>query len=177
MPPTRLRAFVLLASLVASLPLLTACGNRYRSSDQPGRQLKFGVEMAQRGLWSEALFRFHQAVRVDPNNPRVQYNLGVAYEAAGEYDKALDHYRNALKLDPNNKDLRANYSRFVEFYQGFKTGNKSAGAASPAPANRPAPPAPPPTRAPAGTPEPRTPGPSATPSPPPMDVPPPPPPL
>ena len=126
MPPTRLRAFVLLASLVASLPLLTACGNRYRSSDQPGRQLKFGVEMAQRGLWSEALFRFHQAVRVDPNNPRVQYNLGVAYEAAGEYDKALDHYRNALKLDPNNKDLRANYSRFVEFYQGYK-GDKTKG--------------------------------------------------
>jgi tetratricopeptide (TPR) repeat protein len=47
-------------------------------------------------------------------------NLGVAYEATGDYDKALSFYQQALKIEPNNRELRANYGRFVEFYQAYK---------------------------------------------------------
>jgi tetratricopeptide (TPR) repeat protein len=100
--------------------VLAACGSRYGRSDKPSSQLAFGVEMARRGLWSEALFRFHQAEGLDPRNPRVLNNLGVAYEATGEYDKALGYYKQALQIDPNNRELRANYGRFVEFYQAFQ---------------------------------------------------------
>lgn len=100
--------------------LLTACGSRYGKPAAPTSQLAFGVDMAQRGLWSEALFRFHQAAQMDPQNARVLNNLGVAYEATGEYDKALSYYQQALKLEPNNRELRANYGRFVEFYQAYK---------------------------------------------------------
>ncbi len=82
--------------------------------------------MAKRSLWSEALFRFHQAERVDANNPRVLNNLAVAYEAVGDYQKALEYYQTALKQSPNDRDLRANYSRFVEFYQGFKPDEQKA---------------------------------------------------
>ena len=83
--------------------------------------------MARRGLWNEALFRFEAAERLDPNNPRIQSDLGVAYEAAGQFDKALSYYQKALKLDPNDKGIRTNYSRFVEFYQGFKGEKKAKG--------------------------------------------------
>ena len=100
--------------------VLTACGSRYGRPDQPAAQLAFGVDMARRGLWSEALFRFHQAETLDPRNPRVLNNLGVAYEATGDYDKALGYYKQALQVDPNNREVRANYGRFVEFYQSFK---------------------------------------------------------
>ncbi|HEX3127183.1 MAG TPA: tetratricopeptide repeat protein [Thermoanaerobaculia bacterium] len=100
--------------------VLAACGSRYGRSDKPSSQLAFGVDMARRGLWSEALFRFHQAESLDPRNPRVLNNLGVAYEATGEYDKALGYYKQALQIDPNNRELRANYGRFVEFYQAFQ---------------------------------------------------------
>lgn len=116
--PFRLRAAIL---TLAILPLLlTACGGGYGRPEQPGSQLAFGVDMARRGLWSEALFRFHQAERLDPNNPRVYNNLAVAYEATGDFDKALEYYQRALRAAPDNRELRANYTRFVEFYQGFK---------------------------------------------------------
>lgn len=111
----RAATFSLLLTVV-----LAACGSRYGRPDQPSSQLAFGVDMARRGLWSEALFRFHQAERLDPRNPRILNNLGVAYEATGEYDKALGYYKQALQVDPNNRELRANYGRFVEFYQAFQ---------------------------------------------------------
>ncbi|MEM1247592.1 MAG: tetratricopeptide repeat protein [Acidobacteriota bacterium] len=83
-------------------------------------QLEFGVEMAQRGLWSEALFRFKRVERVAPENSSVVNNLAVAHEALGLFEEALIYYRRAIELDPNNRALKRNYSRFVEFYQGFK---------------------------------------------------------
>jgi len=162
-PWTRLRAAALPA---LALPLLlavsTACGHHYGHPEQPASQLAFGVSMAQHGLWGEALFRFHQAERLDPNNPRIQNNLGVAYEAAGDYDRALDHYKQGLKLDPNSKELRTNYAHFVEFYQGFKSNEKAA--AKPA-EHKPPEKTPPPAGAPLGTPEPRTPQPPPPPPP------------
>ena len=84
------------------------------------QQLAFGVEMAQRGLWSEALFRFKQANRMEPGNPRVLNNLAVAHESLGLFDQALEYYRAALEAQPENRVVRRNYARFVEFYQSFK---------------------------------------------------------
>ena len=139
----RLRA----ACLWMSIPLLAvSCGGGFGKPTQPASQLAFGVDMARRGLWEEALFRFHQAEQLDPNNPRVQNNLGVAYEAAGDYDKALEHYQKALKLDPGNRELKANYARFVEFYQSFtRPDEKTAtGTSNPGPPEQPPAASPPP---------------------------------
>lgn len=86
----------------------------------PQEQLDFGVQMARRGLWSEALFRFRQAERYSPDNPRIANNIAVAYEALGEFDQALEQYQQALRADPANAELKRNYSRFVEFYRNFK---------------------------------------------------------
>lgn len=83
-------------------------------------QIKFGVRMAKRGLWSEALFRFRQAERFDPGNPQILNNIAVSYEALGQFDRALEAYQEAIRADRTNKDLRKNYSRFVEFYRAFR---------------------------------------------------------
>lgn len=111
---------VCVAPVLAAVLLLSAGCGGYSQSQSAGSQLAFGVDMARRGLWNEALFRFHQAERLDPNNSRVQNNLGVAYEAAGEFDKALEHYRKALQLSPESREMKANYARFVEFYQSYR---------------------------------------------------------
>jgi Tfp pilus assembly protein PilF len=144
------------AVFVFAAALVAACSG-YGRSDPSATQLAFGVDMARRGLWDEALFRFQEAEKLDPQNAHIQSNLGVAYEASGQFDKALERYKRALDLAPSDKDIRTNYARFVEFYQAFKGekapktdgGSTPGGPASPgAPAGggaRPAPPPPPST--------------------------------
>ena len=92
------------------------------AGEGPGldKEISFGVKMAKRGLWSEALFRFKRAAEQRPNDAKVLNNLAVAYEAVGQYDNALLAYKEALKADPTNRELKRNYSRFIEFYQAFK---------------------------------------------------------
>lgn len=114
----RIRSAIFLLLLAFVLP--AAADAARRPGDDPEAQLKFGVDMAKRGLWSEALFRFRQAEELDPNNFRVWNNLAVAYEANGMFDEALDAYQTALRMEPGNRELRRNYSRFVEFYQSFR---------------------------------------------------------
>ncbi len=162
---------------VAALLLLVAACSGYGKPDQASSQLAFGVDMAKHGLWKEALFRFQEAEKIDPQNPRVQSNLGVAAEAAGQFDKALGYYQKALRLAPNDKGIRTNYTRFVEFYQGFKgqRDTKKGSLTVPAP-SKPAAPATPGAAAPPPTPaKPATPPPAAPPKPStPEDTPPPP---
>ncbi len=107
-----------LSLLVASL-LVPAAAPLSASSDKASAQLSFGVNMARRGLWNEALFRFRQAASLDPDNPRILNNLAVAYEALGRFDQALEAYQKAVRLDPGNRELKANYTRFLEFYQAY----------------------------------------------------------
>jgi len=110
-----------------------------------GAQIEFGVDMAKRGLWNEALFRFEQARKHGRSSTSVLNNLAVAYEAVGRFDDALATYREAVQADPDNRALRQNYSRFLEFYQAFRPkkpaapgGETDAGKTVP-PANEPPP--------------------------------------
>jgi tetratricopeptide (TPR) repeat protein len=154
------RSPVVFLFLFAALLPLAACGSsgNRQPDQQASAQLSFGVDMARQGLWKEALFRFTEAERLDPNNARIHSNLGVAYEASGQFDKALSSYQKALQLAPNDKGIRANYSRFVEFYQGFK-GDKTKGGGLPSSTTTTNKPAAPPATAP-----PRRPGISEPPS-------------
>jgi len=115
---------ILLMCLLAGLSI-----GAKKAPDRKTEQLNFGVKMAQRGLWSEALFRFKQAEKLSPGDSRVLNNMAVAYEALGNFEKALDYYQDAIKTDPTNKDLKRNYSRFVEFYRAFKPAEKESDSA------------------------------------------------
>jgi Flp pilus assembly protein TadD len=121
----------LIAASLAAAPVALA------KPKAPGaaEQLQFGIDMAKRGLWNEALFRFEQAKALAPADARAWNNLAVACEAVGRFDDAYAAYEEAARLDPANKKLKRNVSRFLEFYQGFKPG----GAKPPAPAVPPKP--------------------------------------
>jgi tetratricopeptide (TPR) repeat protein len=135
LPPSRLPLLALTVAL--ALPL-AGCTRGYGRPEEPSSQIAFGVNMARQGLWSEALFRFHQAERLDPNNVHVVNNLGVAYEASGNFEAALQQYQKALRMAPENREVRANYARFVEFYQSFRPkGKDGKPLAAPAGATRP----------------------------------------
>ncbi|MCP4204456.1 MAG: tetratricopeptide repeat protein [bacterium] len=88
--------------------------------DRTDSQLAFGIQMAKRGLWNEALFRFSRVLKERPGDVRVLNNMAVAYEAIGEFELALEHYKRALEGDSANKELRRNYAQFVEFYESLR---------------------------------------------------------
>ena len=132
----RRKHFALLTIAVAALMLASSATAAKRSKQKSRRvtaeeQLAFGVDMAKRGLWREALFRFQRARQLEPSQPRVLNNLAVAYEAVGEFESALEHYKMALQADPGNRDLKKNYARFVEFYQSFKPPEQEEADAAP----------------------------------------------
>ena len=77
-------------------------------------ELEFGISVAQKGLWREAIFRWNKAVELDPGYAAAWNNLAIAYEHEGQFDSAREAYEKALKLDANNTFIHQNYDFFKE---------------------------------------------------------------
>jgi len=101
------RAFLLAVLALAPLPLRAG-------DDSSTKQVRFGIKVAQDGMWREALFRFERAVVLDPDNASAQNNLAVALEQMGEFDRAREHYERALDLKPEDLYIQQNYDLFRE---------------------------------------------------------------
>lgn len=78
------------------------------------RQVEFGIEVAERGLWREATYRWNRAVEIDPTYAAAWNNLAIAYEHAGKFDDARKAYEQAGKLDPDNLTIQQNFDLFKE---------------------------------------------------------------
>ena len=115
--------------LVGVVVLLVATGAMAKGKRviKPQHEVSFGVKMAQRGLWAEALFRFRAAEKMGDTRSAVYNNIAVACEALGLFEEAQDYYKKALDTDPKSVPLRRNYSRFVEFYQSFQPDERGDG--------------------------------------------------
>ena len=79
-------------------------------------QVEFGITMAQRGLWTEAIYRWERATQLDPTYAAAFNNRAVAYEHEGKLDQAAEAYERALKLEPNNPQVRQNFELFKEIH-------------------------------------------------------------
>src|SRR5437763_14955673 len=77
-------------------------------------QVDFGISVAERGLWREAIYRWEKAVELDPSYAAAYNDLAVAYEHEGQFAKARKSYEKATELDPNNFQIRQNYDLFKE---------------------------------------------------------------
>jgi len=77
-------------------------------------QVAFGVDVAQRGLWREAIYRWERAIEIDPTYAAALNNLAVAYEHEGQLAKARQAYEKALEIEPKNPQIRQNYELFKE---------------------------------------------------------------
>jgi type IV pilus assembly protein PilF len=77
-------------------------------------QVEFGISVAQRGLWREAIYRWEKATEIDPSYAAAFNDLGIGYEHEGDLPKARKAYEKALELDPNNQQIRQNYELFKE---------------------------------------------------------------
>lgn len=82
--------------------------------DHAKSELEFGIKVAQRGLWNEAIYRWERAVELDADYAAAHNNLAIGYEHEGKFDKAQVEYEKALKLDPENEYIKQNYDLFKE---------------------------------------------------------------
>jgi len=101
-------AFVACIATVSASPLFADARSDARA------QVEFGISVAQRGLWREAIYRWEKATELDPTYVAAYNDLAIAYEHEGQLDKARKAYEKALELDPNNTQVRQNYELFKE---------------------------------------------------------------
>ncbi len=107
--PKRLLPVVLL------LTALTGVAYADARSDAKA-QVEFGISVAAKGLWKEAIYRWERATQIDPTYAAAFNNLAVAYEHEGMLEKAGEAYERALKLEPNNAMVRQNFELFKEIH-------------------------------------------------------------
>ena len=100
--------------MLLAVPLLLALAQGGIKSSSSDDEIAFGIEVARRGLWNEARFRFERAVALDPDNAEAHNDLGVALEQQGEFGKAREAFERALKLAPNSIYIQQNYDLFRE---------------------------------------------------------------
>ncbi len=89
-------------------------------------QVDFGIDVAQRGLWREAIYRWERAVEIDPAYAAAFNDLAIAYEHEGQLQKARKAYDKALELEPNNTQIRQNYELFKEINDRTNQGKEKS---------------------------------------------------
>jgi type IV pilus assembly protein PilF len=101
-------------ALVACALAVTASAASADPKAEAKSQVEFGINVAQRGLWREAIYRWLKATEIDPTYVAAYNDLAIAYEHEGQLDKARKAYEKAIELDPNNSQVRQNYELFKE---------------------------------------------------------------
>ncbi len=102
----------LLASIVLTVGLVVPLSADARGDAK--KQVEFGINVAQRGLWREAIYRWERAAQIDPTYAAAHNNLAIAYEHEGELEKAKLAYEKAIELEPDNALIKQNYELFRE---------------------------------------------------------------
>src|SRR6476660_2170489 len=106
---------VLVIAFVASVAVMAAARPSFADAKRDAKaQVEFGINVAQRGLWREAIYRWEKATQLDPTYVAAYNDLAIAYEHEGQLDKARKAYEKALELDPNNTQVRQNYELLKE---------------------------------------------------------------
>jgi Tfp pilus assembly protein PilF len=101
-------------ALLAVVAVLVASSAFADARQDAKSQVEFGVSVALRGLWREAIYRWEKAVEIDPTYAAAFNDLAIAYEHEGQLDKARKAYEKALALQPDNSQIRQNYELFKE---------------------------------------------------------------
>ena len=106
---------ILRVALFMAAAAIVSAGTAFADARSDAKaQVEFGINVAQRGLWREAIYRWEKAVEIDPTYAAAHNDLAIAYEHEGQLDKARRAYEKALDLEPNNVQIRQNFELFKE---------------------------------------------------------------
>ena len=106
---------ILLVAFFLAAAAIVSAGTAFADARSEAKaQVEFGINVAQRGLWREAIYRWEKAIEIDPTYAAAHNDLAIAYEHEGQLDKARKAYEKALEIEPNNTQVRQNYELFKE---------------------------------------------------------------
>jgi Tfp pilus assembly protein PilF len=105
---SRVAALVVLLAAASAAPLYADARSDAKA------QVAFGVDVAQKGLWREAIYRWEKATEIDPTYAAAYNDLAVGYEHEGQLEKARKAYEKAIEIDPGNTQIRQNFELFKE---------------------------------------------------------------
>ena len=104
-----IRAAVVLAVVPWACPVVPA-------QDAYIETMRFAADMAKRGNWREAKYRWDKAELLEPGNPRVLNNQAVALEAMGDSEGARKLYIRAATLARGETVIDTNLLRSDRFW-------------------------------------------------------------
>ena len=121
----KIRSWMLALALVLSTSAMALAQD---AREQAKSQVEFGIKVAQKGLWQEAVFRWERATEIDPTYAAAFNNLGIAYEQLGKFEQAGKAYEKALDLEPQNLSIQQNYDLFKEINDRAKRNTGTSGS-------------------------------------------------
>ena len=90
-------ALFLIGAAVASV------GGRQQRQEDAKKQVQFGITVAQRGLWREAIYRWQRAAELDPTYAEALNDLAIAYEHEGDLARRRAwRLEKALAIEPDS---------------------------------------------------------------------------
>src|SRR5690349_21262558 len=105
----KLLLHALTIALLLCISALPAYADRHSDAKA---QVEFGMEVAKKGLWKEAVVHWKKAISIDPAYAAAWNDLGIAYEQLGQFAEAREAYEKAVTLDPGSSYIRSNYDLF-----------------------------------------------------------------
>jgi Flp pilus assembly protein TadD len=118
------RSLLACVALAAGLAWLTSQRNEdYRSelslwydtvAKRPGNaraQYNLGVAYTHLGRLTEAITRYEEALRIQPDYADPHNNLGAAFAQMGRVDEAMAHFAEALRINPHDASAHYNLAR------------------------------------------------------------------
>ncbi len=110
---------LLLASVIAVVLLLTACGTTPTTETEvpenrlASQYVRLGVGYMQEGKFELALTRLQRALQLNPQSAEAHDTLGVLHERLGQYDQAEENYQKAVQLRPEFSRAHTNFGSFL----------------------------------------------------------------
>jgi tetratricopeptide (TPR) repeat protein len=74
--------------------------------EKVSKLLSEGVEYWRGKHGREAIDRFEQVLKLDPNNAEAHFSMGIIYESSGNFVEASVSYKRASEERPDNRDYR-----------------------------------------------------------------------
>lgn len=117
----RKSVIILLLALLIQPAASAVAGDRKGPSKKEVKQMiEFGISLGKQGLWKEALFRWREALRYDPDNPQLLNNIAVALESQGDLEGARVAYTQAKELAGRARYIDRNIEDFEELFTALK---------------------------------------------------------